>query len=82
MQATKHAALNARIPVALKRVLDVTAARQGISKQDAVVQAIELWLRMNQPKDRRRRLPVPVIRTGRPGTLDLTNKKIDEILFG
>jgi len=68
--------------VALKRVLDVTAARQGISKQDAVVQAIELWLRMNQPKDRRRRLPVPVIRTGRPGTLDLTNKKIDEILFG
>jgi hypothetical protein len=82
MQATKHAALNARVPVALKRVLDVTAARQGISKQDAVVQAIELWLRMNQPKDRRRRLPVPVIRTGRPGTLDLTNKKIDEILFG
>jgi hypothetical protein len=82
MQATKHAALNARVPVALKRVLDVTAARQGISKQDAVVQAIELWLRMNQPKDRRRRLPVPVIHTGRPGTLDLTNKKIDEILFG
>jgi hypothetical protein len=82
MQATKHAALNARVPVALKRVLDVTAARQGISKQDAVVQAIELWLRMNLPKDRRRRLPVPVIRTGRPGTLDLTNKKIDEILFG
>ena len=82
MQATKHAALNARVPVALKRVLDVTAARQGISKQDAVVQAIELWLRMNRPKDRRRRLPVPVIRTGRPDTLDLTNEKIDEILFG
>jgi hypothetical protein len=82
MQATKHAALNARVPVALKRGLDVIAARHGISKQEAVVQAIELWLRTKQPKDRRRRLPVPVIRTGRPGTLDLTNKMIDEILFG
>jgi hypothetical protein len=82
MQATKHAALNARVPVAVKRGLDVIAARHGISKQEAVVQAIELWLRTKQPKDRRRRLPVPVIRTGRPGTLDLTNRKIDEILFG
>ena len=33
-------------------------------------------------KDRRKRLPVPVIRTGRPNTVDLTNQKIDEILFG
>jgi hypothetical protein len=74
--------LNARVPVALKRGLDVIAARHGISKQDAVVQAIELWLRTKQRKDRRRRLPVPVIRTGRPATLDLTNQKIDEILFG
>ena len=82
MQASKHAALNARVPVALKRGLDIIAARHGISKQNAVVQAIELWLRTKQPKDRRRRLPLPVIRTGRPGTLDLTNEKIDEILFG
>jgi hypothetical protein len=81
MQATKHTALNARVPVALKRGLDIIAARHGISKQDAVVQAIELWLRTKQPRDRRRRLPLPVIRTGRPGTLNLTNKKIDEILF-
>jgi len=82
MQACKHAALNARVPVALKRGLDVIAARHGISKQDAVIQAIELWLRTKQRTDRRRRLPVPVIRTGRPGTLDLTNERIDEILFG
>jgi predicted DNA-binding protein (UPF0278 family) len=82
MQATKHVALNARVPVAVKRELDVIAAQHGISKQDAVVQALELWLRTKHPKDSRRRLPVPVIRTGRPGTLDLTNEKIDEILFG
>jgi len=47
-------------------------ARRGVSKQHALA----------QPKDRRKRLPVPVIRTGRPGTLDPTNEKIDEILFG
>lgn len=82
MQAIKHAALNARVPVALKRGLDIIAARHGISKQEAVVQALELWLRTKQPKDRRRRLPLPVIHTGRPGTLNLTNEKIDEILFG
>lgn len=82
MQATKHAALNARVPLALKRGLDVIAARHGISKQDAVIQAIELWLRTKQPTDRRRRLPVPVIRTGRAGTLDLSTERIDEILFG
>jgi hypothetical protein len=33
-------------------------------------------------KDRRKRLPVPVLRTGSPNTLHLTNEKIDEILFG
>ncbi len=33
-------------------------------------------------KDRRKRHPVPVIRTGRPKTLHLTNEQIDEILFG
>jgi hypothetical protein len=82
MQASKHNALNARVPEGLKRELDIVAARQGISKQDAVVQALELWLKAAESKDRRRRLPLPVIRTGRPATLDLTNQKIDEILFG
>ena len=32
-------------------------------------------------KDRRKRLPVPVIRTDRPATLHLTNRQIDDILF-
>ena len=41
-------------------------------KRDAALQA----------KDRRKRLPVPVIHTGRPNTLYLTNEKIDKILFG
>ena len=79
MQASKQIALNARVPLALKRELDITTARKGISKQDAVIQALELWLKAAQP---RKRLAVPVIRTGRRATLNLTNEKIDEILFG
>jgi hypothetical protein len=82
MQASKQVALNARVPLTLKRELDIITARKGISKQDAVVQALELWLKASEPKDRRKRLPVPVIRTGHPATLKLTNEKIDEILFG
>ena len=51
---------------------EVVLARQDISKRDAVVES----------KEPRRRLPLPVIRTGHPATLDLTYQKIDEILFG
>jgi hypothetical protein len=47
-------------------------ARCGVSKQHALAES----------KDRRKRLPVPVIRTGRPATLELTGQKIDQILFG
>jgi hypothetical protein len=51
---------------------EVVPALHDISKQDAPV----------EPQKPRRRLPLPVIRSGRPATLDLTNQKIDEILFG
>jgi len=54
-----------------KRQLDIPAP-QRISNQDAVA----------EPKRRRKRRPLPVIRTARPGTLDLTSQKIDQILFG
>jgi hypothetical protein len=55
-----------------KRDLHLLPARRSISNQGAAPES----------SDRRRRLPLPVIRTGRPATLDLTNQKIDEILFG
>ena len=51
---------------------EVVPALQDNSKEGAVV----------EPQERRGRLPLPVIRTGRPATLDLTNQKIDEILLG
>jgi len=58
--------------VSKKRDFYSIPARQRTAKQDTVAES----------RDRRRRLPLPVIRTGRPATLDLTNQKIDEILFG
>lgn len=35
-----------------------------------------------KPKELRKRLPVPLIRTARPASLTLTNQQIDHILFG
>jgi len=55
-----------------KRDFHAVPALQRPAKQEVVA----------EPRGRRRRLPVPVICTGRPATLDLTNQKIDEILFG
>jgi hypothetical protein len=55
-----------------KRDLNLLLARQRIAKQDALTES----------KDRRKRLRLPVIRTGRPTTMNLTSQKIDEILFG
>jgi hypothetical protein len=55
---------------AKKRDLHLLPARR-ISKQDAALES----------SHRRTRLPLPVIRTGRPATLELTNKKVDEILL-
>ena len=65
----------------MKRRLKIFAPATSISKQGAPEPEAP-GPEAKEPKDRRQRLPVPVIRTGRPATLHLTNDKIDEILFG
>ena len=52
--------------------LNLMLSGQRIAKQAALTKS----------KARPKRLPLPVIRTGRPATLELTGKKIDQILFG
>lgn len=56
----------------VKRKIKPIPAKQSASKLVAAP-------KMNRS---RRRLRPTVIRTGRPGTLALTNEKIDAILFG
>jgi hypothetical protein len=66
------------IPDPLYLALKKKAAHEGHSIKELVLRAVELELR-SQPGKRRRRRP-PVIDSDRPGSLELDNAKIYEII--
>jgi len=76
------AALNARVNRPLRRRFDIAVAHRGVTKQKAVEEALRLWLQRSSGGDRRRMSEAPLIKSDRPGTLNLTNEQIDAILFG
>ena len=83
MQASKQTvALNARVDRKRRRALDLAVARRGITTQKAVEEAIDLWLAHYAPRRVRGEVSLPLIKSDRPGTIDLTNEQIDEIIFG
>jgi hypothetical protein len=73
--------LNVRIPVALSRELTVLVANLGITKQTAVEHALRLWIAQQSAPAVRTMADAPLIPSDRPGTLDLTNQQIDDLLF-
>jgi len=76
------APLNVRIPAGLSRDLTVLVARLGITKQRAVEQALRLWIAQQNAPAGRTMADAPLIPSDHPGTVDLTNKQIDDLLFG
>jgi hypothetical protein len=66
------------IPDPLYRELKGKAASEGRSVKELILRAVELQLRM-PPKKTGRRRP-PVIDSDKPGSLDLDNAKIYEII--
>ena len=66
------------IPDALYRALKKKAAHEGHSVRELVLRGVELELRAKETKKRPRR--PPVIDSDRPGTLELDNAKIYEII--
>ncbi len=66
------------IPDPLYRALKKKAAHEGQSVKELLLRGVELELRA-EPKKNRRRRP-PVIDSDRPGSLDLDNAKIYEII--
>jgi hypothetical protein len=66
------------IPDPLYRALKKKAAHEGNSVKELVLRAVEVELR-SSPKRRGRRRP-PVIDADKPGSLDLDNAKIYEII--
>ncbi len=67
------------IPDELYRALKVKAAREGTTVRRLVLEGVELA--QQQKPAPKRAFELPLIRSRRPGTLNLTNEQIDDILF-
>jgi hypothetical protein len=67
------------IPRPTYQQLKEKAARQGCSVKELVLRGVEQVLQQDRPQQKRR-MKVPVIDSREPGTLDLTNEKIYEII--
>lgn len=66
------------IPDAIYRALKNKAAREGVPLRLIVLRAIQSELEGTEEKIVRK-MKVPVIRSKRPGTLNLTNEQIDDL---
>lgn len=68
------------IPDEIYRELKIKAAREGKTVREIVLQGLQQELENNEKSRPIRKLKLPLIRSSRPGTLDLTNEQIDDIL--
>ena len=67
------------IPDPIYRRLKNRASREGSSAKELILRGVQRVLKDRQRKSRRR-VKLPIIRSKRPGTLDLDNDKIFEII--
>jgi hypothetical protein len=84
MQATRKdlVPLNARVSRPVQRRFEIAVAHRGITKQKAVEEALQLWIAHQSSLQQRKMDKAPLIRFGKPGSLNLTGYDIDEVLFG
>jgi hypothetical protein len=67
------------IPDPLYRRLKSRAAREGSSAKELILRGVQKVLNGRRRKSRKR-VALPLIRSKKPGTLDLDNDKIFEII--
>ncbi len=67
------------IPNPVYRRLKSRAAREGSSAKDLILRGVERVLKEN-PRKSRRRVKLPILRSRRPGMLELNNAKIYEVI--
>ena len=67
------------IPDPIYRKLKAKAARQGNSVKELILRGVERELDQS-PKKSARRITLPIIHSKRPGTINLTNEQIYEII--
>jgi hypothetical protein len=84
MLVTKHdlSALNARVSRPVQKRFEIAVAHRGITKQKAVEEALQLWIAHQSSLRHRKMGKAPLIRSGKPGSPNLTGQDIDEVLFG
>jgi hypothetical protein len=84
MVATKPdlAALNTRVSRPVLRRFEIAVGHRGITRQKAVEEALQLWIACQSSFRQRRMGKAPLIRSLKPGSLNLTGQDVDEILFG
>ena len=68
------------IPDETYRAIKIKAAQEGCSIREIALRGIERELSPAVPSTSVRRFKVPVIPSSQPGTLNLTNEQIDDIL--
>lgn len=66
------------IPDETYRELKIKSAREGTTVRQILLRGIQRELE-GAAEGRVRKLELPLIRSSRPGTLDLTNEQIDEL---
>lgn len=69
------------IPDSMYRRLKSLAAVQGCSIKDLVLRGVRAELQGKGSKRRRKLIKLPIIDSKRPGWLQLSNRRINEILF-
>jgi hypothetical protein len=67
------------IPDPVYRQLKLRAASEGSSAKDLILRAIQLILQDNSRKPRKR-VKLPIVKSKSPGTLELDNERIFEII--
>ena len=69
------------IPDSLYRRLKVTAALRGCSVKELVLRSVQAELKAGRNTPRKKAVRLPIIDSKNPGWLDLTNQRVNEILF-
>ena len=67
------------IPDSLYRALKTKAASEGVSIRQLVLQGVDALLNEGVKRPRKR-LKVPIINSGKPGSLKLDNEKIYDLI--
>ncbi len=70
------------LPDATFRQLKSLAARRGKTLKQVLWSAVEREIVAATAKPARRRITVPVLKSQEPGSLNLTNSEIDDVLAG